>query len=58
MSFSNNYLAPSTTHRGRHIFGKSFFITPAMYYTGRASIVVEEDVQEVDGGFGGEIVVF
>ena len=55
--FSNNYLAPAIRTGIDVFFGKSFFITPAAFYIGRASVIVDNDVTEVDGGFGGELIV-
>ena len=55
--FSNNYLAPAVRTGVDIFFGKSFFITPAAFYIGRASVIVDDDVTEVDGGFGGELIV-
>ena len=40
-----------------YIFWKKLFITPAAFYIGRASVIVDDDVTEVDGGFGGELIV-
>ena len=39
------------------MFLENLFVTPAVNYIGRANVVIDDEVEQVNGGVGGELII-